>query len=157
MKTLCCSLGMLLFLLWFNPFCLAQVITVRVIDIRNGHPLEKLQVSISLFYEKGQPKPAKYDKIIKLETDMEGKAQINLPEPPPGYLSFGITMSSEHWHYAPITTVKTEQLIQQGIVVDVPAERKKSDFPVKAKPGEIIFPARPHSFFHRLVNPIMKG
>ena len=37
-------------LLMLGPSCLAQVVTVRVINAADGHPLQKQQVSVSLLY-----------------------------------------------------------------------------------------------------------
>jgi hypothetical protein len=158
MKILCCnSLGWLC-ILCLCPICFAQTITIRVINIRNGDPLQKQQVSISIGYDKGEEAPAKYDKIVNLETDIEGKAEYNLPEPPPRYVHFRVRLSSEYWHYAPVSTERTQELIQQGVVVSTPQTKpRKSDFPIKVKPGEIIFLARPFTFFERLFYPVTKG
>jgi len=142
--------------LWFGFTCYGQVITVRVIDIRNGHPLEKQRISINWAYQKGEPRPAKYDKVTTLETDIEGMVQISLPEPPPGYLQLGLQMTLEHWHCVPELLMSTQEVIQHGKVGRIPPEIKESDFPVKAKPGEIVYPARPYTFMQRLLNPIMK-
>ena len=132
-----------------------QVITIRVIDIRNGKPLEKQHVSILIIYDRDETTPTKYDKVVKLETDIEGMAQIRLPEPLPGTLQFGLRMTLQHWHYVSGSMVSTKKLTQQGIEL-IPTEKRKSDCRIKAKAGEIVFLVRPFSFFERLFYPVMK-
>jgi hypothetical protein len=159
MNMLCIiSLGWL-FVLFLCPICFfSQAITIRVINLKNGHPLEKQHVSISIGYDKGEETPAKYDKIIRLETDVDGKAQFSLPVPPPRSLSLRLRLNSEHWHYADVSSVRTEGVIQQGEIISTPKTKvRKSDVPIKARPGEIIFPARPFTFLERLFYPITKG
>jgi hypothetical protein len=157
MRIMCYGFVVLLSILLLSPFCLAQTIIVRVINAKNGHPLQKQEISISIGYDKGEVAPATYEKSIAVETDIEGKAQFKLPDPPPKWLSFRIRLSSEHWHYASRATERTQELIEHGIVISVPGKPKESDVPIKAVPGEIIFPARPFTFFERLLFPIEKG
>src|SRR5713226_2379832 len=68
-------------LLWLSPSCFGQVIRIRVIDLKTGRPLQKQPVSVTLFYDKGEKTPAKYDANLRLETDVNGEAQFRLPEP----------------------------------------------------------------------------
>jgi hypothetical protein len=105
-------------LLWISPFCYGQAIRVRVINGKNGHPLPKQQVSVSLLYEGNETKPAKYDAIQHFDTDANGLAQFSLPEPAPAHLSVGVRLTSEHWHCgcAAPALVVTKELIQKGIV-----------------------------------------
>ena len=157
MKALCISSVIYLLLLGLSPFCLAQVVTVRVIDITNGHPLKHQHVLLFLFYnDKKEPLPAKYDKITDRETNINGEAQFALPEPPPKRLDFKMRMSSAHWHYVENFYANTQEVIQKGFV-EPHFKPKKTDALVKAVPGEIILFARPTTFFYRLFYPIMKG
>jgi hypothetical protein len=145
-----------LFLLWISPSCFAQVITIRVINITNGHPLQNQQVSISLHYN-GERTPAKYEGILNLETNVKGEAQFELPDPPPKQLSISVRIS-EKWRCGCRQDANTQEVIQKGIVALSPSyEYKKRDVVVKAIPGEIIFPARPYNFIERLLHPLVKG
>ena len=78
-------------LVWLGPFCFGQVITIRVINANNGHPLKKQQVSVSLLYEKDQKPPVTYDAVVRVATDAEGKAQFDLPAPPLHTCPFRLT------------------------------------------------------------------
>jgi hypothetical protein len=144
-------------LLWISPFCYGQAIRVRVINGKNGHPLPKQQVSVSLLYEGNETKPAKYDAIQHFDTDANGVAQFSLPEPAPAHLSVGVRLTSEHWHCgcAAPALVVTKELIQKGIVEGW--ELSSPSKPVTAAPAEIVFVARPFTFFELLLYPLLKG
>jgi hypothetical protein len=86
-----------LFLLWISPACFGRVITIRVINGKNGQPLVKQPISIALEYRQSEPKPAKYG----------------------GPGSFGDSR--------------------------------------KVAPGELLFGARPFTFFERIFYPLLKG
>jgi hypothetical protein len=51
-------------------------IKIRVVNVENGHPIQKQPISVSMLYEKTPPK---YDATIRLETDANGGAQFGLP------------------------------------------------------------------------------
>jgi hypothetical protein len=145
-------------LLLLGPLCHAQVVTVRVINAANGHPLPKQQVSVNLFYEKGVKTPAKYDANLTLATDVNGEAHFALPEPAPLHLFVQIRLTSEHWHCGCLALAATGDVIQKGIVDPLPeGESKKAAASLKAIPGEILFVARPLSFFELLLYPFLKG
>jgi hypothetical protein len=145
-------------LLTLGPLCFGQVVTIRVINAADGHPLQKQQVSVSLLYEKGERTPPKYDANLSLETDVNGEAHFPLPEPAPTHLSAQVRLPSEHWRCGCGVLAATEDVIQKGIVGPLPgAEPKKSAAPLKGTPGEILFVARPLSFFERLLYPLVKG
>jgi hypothetical protein len=145
-----------LLLLWISPSCFGQVIKVRIINGKNGNPLPKQQIAVSLLYEEGEQKPAKYDALLRDNTDAKGVAQFDLPAPSPAHLSVGARLASEYWHCGcdiPALVV-TKELIQKGIVVG--RELGSPATSVKAEPGEILFVARPLSFFERLFYPLLK-
>jgi hypothetical protein len=145
-------------LLLVGPFCFAQVVTVRVINAADGHPLQKQHVSVSLLYEKGEKAPTKYDANLSLETDANGEAHFTLPGPAPPHISAQVRLTSEQWRCGCGVLAATADVIQKGIVGPLAgAEPKKSAAPVKASPGEILFVARPLSFFERLLYPFVKG
>jgi hypothetical protein len=108
-----------------------------------------------MLYEKNEAVPVKHDQITRV-TDTKGKVQIILPDPAPKYLSFSLQINWARWRCSSSDVVLTQDLIQQGIVGRIPPKRSKDDVPIKATPGEIVFPARPLSFFERLFYPVMK-
>ncbi len=111
------------YLFWFLTVCLSalcssQVMAVRIVNARNGHPLPRLGVSFSLLYESSEKVPAKYEAKVRLETDAKGKAQFDLPVPAPAHVSVRADLPSAHWRCrcaAPVL-VATQDVIQKGIV-----------------------------------------
>lgn len=141
-----------------GPFCCAQVVTVRVINAAGGHPLQKQHVSVSLLYGKGEKTPSKYEANLTLESDANGEAHFTLPEPAPPHISAQVRLTSEHWRCGCGVLAVTRDVIQKGIVGPLPGgEPKKTATFLKAAPGEILFVARPLSFFERLLYPFVKG
>ena len=144
--------------LLLGPFCFAQVVTVRVINAADGHPLQKQHVSVSLLYDKGEKTPAKYEANLTLETDTNGEARFTLPEPAPPHISVQVRLTSEHWRCGCGVLAASGDVIQKGIVGPLPGgQSKKTTTSLKAPPGEILFVARPLSFFERLLYPFVKG
>jgi hypothetical protein len=141
---------------WLSTACSGQVITIRIVDAKNERPLPKQNVSVSLLYDASEKAPAKYDAQLHLETDVNGAAQFTLPEPAPARVSVGARLTSEHWRCgcaAPVLAV-TQELMQKGIVKG--SEFDSARHPAKAEPGEIVFIARPFTFFERLMYPLLK-
>lgn len=144
------------FLLGFCPSCLAQIITVRVIDVANGRPLQRQKVSVSLLYDKGEQTPPKYDATLNLETNVNGEVQFTIPEPAPMHLSAQVYLTSEHWRCGCTVFGTTQDVIQKGLASPQPGSAsKKADVTTKA--SEILFLARPLTFFERLLYPLVKG
>ena len=149
-------LACFLVLLWVGNLCLAQAVTVRVVNADNSRPLQKQQVSVTLLYSKGERTPAKYDATLSLETDVNGEAEFRLPEPPPAHLAAQVRIDWGRWHCGCGVLGVTQDVIQKGIVESA-ADRKKSPAPTEAIPGEILFVVRPLSFFERIMYPLLKG
>lgn len=136
--------------LGFGPFSFGQVtIKIRLINVDNGHPIQRQPITVSMLYEKNEKTPPKYDSTLHLETDANGGAQFGLPEPAPAHLSAQVRLTSENWHCGCMVLVATGDLIQKGIAV-------LSDKPIKTEPGEILFLARPYTFFERLIAPLLR-
>jgi hypothetical protein len=139
-------------LIWFGPLCFAQTVTVRVINGKNGSPLPRQNVTISLIYEKGEKTPAKYSAQLNLETGNNGDTHFTLPEPPPAHLATSVRMDWSRWR-CPCTLLDATQNVIQFGVVKAETSGKESGAP---KPGEILFVARPLSLFYRLFGPLEK-
>jgi hypothetical protein len=145
-------------MLWLGPLSLAQTVTVRVVNATNEHPLQKQQVSVSLLYEKGEAKPARYDAHLTLQTDENGQARFLLPEPPPRYLDVRVAIDWGRWQCGCNLLVSAEDVIQKGILDSAASANDLRRSPALARrvPGEIRFIARPLSFFERLLYPLLK-
>jgi len=145
-----------LLLLWVSPSCVGQVVRVRVVNGKNGQPLVKQHIAISLQYHADEPKPTKYDARLSFETDANGVGHISLPEPAPAHLSVSAHLTSEYWHCVCATppSVASKELVQEGIVVG--GEAGSPEIWAKAAPGELPFVARPFTFFERIFYPLYK-
>jgi hypothetical protein len=144
-------------LLWISPCCFGQIIRVRIINGENGHPLPKQQVSVSLLYEKGEQKPARYDEVLNLETDVNGEAHFKLPEPPPVHFSAQVRVDWSRWKCGCGVLGSTDDLIQKGILGPEPTTNpKNSDALFTAVSGEVLFVARPLTIFERLLYPLLR-
>jgi hypothetical protein len=142
-------------LLCSTGLCSAQVITVRVVNEKNRRPLAGQAVSVSLLYGKGENAPLKYDSRLQLRTDEKGEAKFTLPDPPPAHLWVGAGKPSEEWFCACATPAfaSTQDVMKNGLLEKLPS--KSSKIP-EAKPGEIVFVARPYNLFYRLLAPLLK-
>src|SRR5262245_26315462 len=111
-------LAVCLLLLCLAPVCLAQEMKVRVINAANGRPLPKQAVSVSLLYDKTYDKeiPAKYDAVLNLQTDANGEAYFELPQPPPTHFAAQVRVDWSHWKCGCAILGSTDDLVQTGIV-----------------------------------------
>jgi hypothetical protein len=143
-----------LLLVWSSGYCFAQVITVRIINDKNGHALAGQKISVSLFYGKGETAPQKYDSHLSLETDANGVAQFILPQPPPAHLWVGAGLPSQYWFCSCNTRAfeGTQEVIEKGIAGRIDKSSKVPD----VKPGQIIFVARPYNLLYRILYPLLK-
>lgn len=131
--------------------CLAQTVTVRVINGKNGHPLVKQEVIVSLLYDKGERPPANYSTQLNLVTDKNGEAHFGLPEPAPAHLSASVRIDVSRWRCTCILLDSTNNIVRIGVITS-----KSRDKNVTPQPGEILFVAQPLSLFYRLLGPLEK-
>lgn len=136
------------------PCCIAQVVTIRVIDADSKHPLQKQQVTVSL-YDEGKNNPSNYEGDLAFTTDAKGEAHFALPEPVPGHLWVEIHLPQRKWWCPCQAFFATQELIQNGIVKSQHDERHPSPA-IKAKLGEIIFAARKIPLWLQLLYPLYK-
>jgi hypothetical protein len=133
-------------LLSIGPCCYAQAVTIRIINANDGSPLRDQKVSVSLLYDKGEAQPANYN------------GHFVLPGPAPTHISAQVRLAPSHWRCGCGVLIATEELIRKGTVGPLPAaDSGKSAASVKTAPGEILFVARPLSFWERLLYPFVKG
>jgi hypothetical protein len=141
-------------LLFVAPACRAQTVTVRLINSADGHPLPKQTVMLSLFYDKGEKPAANFTRGLTLETDTNGRAQFTLPDPPPAHLAASVKIDWARWHCACTLLAATEDVTRKGIVVSAAVHGDSTA--AKAAPGEVLFLARPLTFFERILYQLMK-
>ncbi|HTY64134.1 MAG TPA: hypothetical protein VMG30_17930 [Acidobacteriota bacterium] len=146
-----------LFLLCFTHLGFAQAITVRVVDVTNGHLLTNYQASISPLYTEQNESSTKPSQELGIQSDKNGIIQISLPEPIPQRLFIKLNLKAGHWQCGSVKFADTQEAIQKGIVGLSPGPKpSKTHVVVKAMPGEIVFLARPMTFFERLLYPLVK-
>jgi hypothetical protein len=132
-------------------------IKIRLINAGNGRAIRNQPISVSLLYDKNEKAPPKYDATLHLESETNGKAQFVLPEPAPAHLSAQVHLTSKNWRCGCVALVATVELIQRVIAVpQTVTSAKSADKPIETEPKQIIFFARPMTFFERLVAPLVR-
>jgi hypothetical protein len=132
--------------------CIAQTVRVRVIN-DDGRPLPKQAIFVQFFSEK----PANISPPLHIETDANGEAQFNISESRPENIDVRLALTSEHWHCLCWVMVGTEKLLREGIVQISPTKVPNAPIaPANREPGQIVFIARPFTFFEKLLYPLLK-
>jgi len=139
-----CRIG---FFVLLSAFCHAQVITIRIVNVKGEQPLPGQNIKVNLIYDEGAERPAKYDAKLKLGTDASGRVQFALPTPAPSHLWVAADLTLERWTCGCADLVSTEDITHTGVVVDGAFWRKR----LKAQPGEIVLGARPFTLWERLI------
>jgi len=135
----------------------AQEVIVRIINAADGRPLQNQAISVSFLYDRKYDKeiPAKHDAVLHLETNASGDAHFGFPEPPPAHFSAQVRVDWSHWKCGCWLLGSTDELVRKGIVgPKVGTDKSASD--IKPVPGEILFVARPLSWFERLLYPLTR-
>jgi hypothetical protein len=136
-------------LLWVGPVSLGQVITIRVINAKNGHPLPKKHIMVSLRDEKNE----KGSSHMQLETDVYGEARFTLPEPVPSRLSAVVLLKSRSWRCGCWAFGATQDVVQKGVVEG--QNWIRTSMPIRAEPGQIVFIARRLPFLEQLLGTLL--
>jgi hypothetical protein len=136
-------------LLWIAPVSLGQVITIRVINANNGHPLPKKHIMVGMRDEKSEESLSR----LQLDTDVHGEARFELSNPVPTRLSVVVLLKSRSWRCGCSARVAAQDAVQKGAVEGQNLIRAAT--PVKAEPGQIVFVARRLPFFERLLEAVL--
>jgi hypothetical protein len=101
-----------------GPTCMAQEITVRVVNGANGQPLQKMPVSVAFLYDGKYDKniPANHPRGLNLETDINGEARFRFPEPAPTHFSSEIRVDWSRWNCSCVVIGSTDEMITKGTV-----------------------------------------
>lgn len=141
------------------PVCLAQDLTLRLIDVTSGRPMSSQPVPVAFIYDKKyQPNvPAKPEKGVNLETDANGEVHFQFPAPAPAHFAAEARLDRSRWHCGCALLSSPNELIKKGIVGSIPAGG--SGLPgdlIKPVPGRIILFASPLTLWERLFYPFEK-
>ena len=143
-------------LLWtvlLGDVCFAQSVTVRVINDNDKRPVPKQAVMVQFFYEN----PKGISAPTYLTTDDTGETRFTILEPRPKQVSVGVTLTSERWRCACWLKVEPTRMLQKGALMKPPGNlARPSRTPSDAKPGEIVFVARPYTLLEKLLDPLMR-
>jgi hypothetical protein len=134
------------FLVLLGALCHAQVITIRMVNVKSKQPLAGQSIKVNLIYDKDTDRPARYDGSLTVKPDASGKAEFTLPTPRPSHLWVAADFTLDRWLCGCSGLIATEDIAQTGVVVDGALWHER----LKAKPGEIILGARPFTLWERL-------
>ncbi len=133
-------------------FCLAQQVTLRVINSKTGQGLPNQPIAVQFLYGT----PAAATAIVNIETNSDGEAQFRVPEPTPRHLNVRATLTSKYWYCVCWVMTDTDKLLRTGIVETAPGSNAVSVNRAEPKASEVLFFARPFTVFERLMYPLAK-
>jgi hypothetical protein len=147
-----------LFLLWPASSLCDQFVMVRIVSAKDGQPLKNQAVSVSYLYDKTEKAPPNLDAVLHLQTDANGEAAFSLPEPAPAHLWAVVHLTSENWRCGCLALADTQEVIRNGITLTQTSQKTaaSTNIHIQAQPGEIVFTARPLTFFERILQPLLK-
>lgn len=139
-----------IWVLWLSQICLAQSVTVRVVNELNAKPLANQSVLVQFLFHD----PSKTSSVLRFETDANGETRFSLPEPAPERMDVEISLASKYWHCSCWVTADTETIIHSGLLQVPKTEPPVHPFPPANKePGRVIFIARPYAALEMLLRP----
>ena len=133
----------------------AQDITVRLIDVRNGHAISNQQVSLQF-----RKTPGATLETLKATTGSDGTASFHMPQPLPETFSVYSDVDRFYPCYN-LLPADTKAVLERGLVsrCSVGQGACKCSFSKIAgaaalKPGELLLPTRPFTRWERFLQHI---
>jgi hypothetical protein len=136
--------------------CVGHSVKIRIVSAKDGQPLKNQAVSVSFLYDKTQKTPPNLDPVLHLQTDVNGEASFLLPEPAPAHLGAVVHLTSENWRCGCMALADTQEVIRNGITLTETSQKPVASTHIQAQPGEIVFTARPLTFFERILQPLVR-
>lgn len=137
-----------IWVLWLSQMCLAQSVTVHVVNEINAKPLANQSVLVQFLFDDS----SKTSSVLRLVTDSHGETQFSLPEPTPERIDVEISLAKKYWHCACWVIADTETIIHSGVLQVPKTEPPMHPFPPANKePGRVIFIARPYAALEMLL------
>lgn len=142
-----------LFLLAFGqaPVCLAQEVTVVLLDVRTGHPVANETVSMQFHIATVDDLQA-----VEVKTGADGNAKFHLPEPIPSEVTVR-PVNLKLYPCSSLLLIDTRQVITEGLVSCCSKRTQgcrckfgRQVTQLKKTPGELVFLVRPVSWEERL-------
>jgi len=155
----------LLFLCCVNPASFGQRVTIRIIHVTSENPFTNKEVYVSGLSEQATTvhderlkltkKPIRAD--LSLMTDSKGETIFDLPNPVPAYVYVRPVFSERVWDCTCFVRIRTDELLQKGIIFISYAGRKEPKPSIQPKAGEVLFVMRRTPLWWQLLYPIEKG
>jgi hypothetical protein len=143
-------------LLFAYPVCArAQNIKIRAINAEDGKPLAKQDVTVNLIYEKKENAPPNIEWTLHLSAGADGTVSLPLPAPAPDRLWVQVDSIPQHWRCACYVLANTQDVISKGLTL-LGNWKMTPSVDAHPRPGQIVFSARPPTFFERLLDPFME-
>lgn len=133
----------------------AQGLKVRVINATNGQPLAQQGVLVNLIYEKKENAPSNIEWSLHLTTGADGTVSFPIPVPAPEHLWIQVKLTLDKWRCACYALAVTQDVLRKGLVPEG-SLKTPSSAAARAQRGEILFTARPPTFFERVFEPILR-
>jgi hypothetical protein len=141
----------LLFAFSCASLCLAQDVSVLLLDIRNGHPIQNGKLSVQ-FHVSGTPGL----QTLEANTAPDGTAKFHVATPTPPQLAIGVGSLYPCFNMFPNDM---KEILNTGIVsrCSKPPQGCRCKFTrkalgVKAEPGQIVLFARPLTRWERFLS-----
>jgi len=132
--------------------CLAQDITVRVVDVRNGQALTNQAVSVQFHVPQVSELQTLEDK-----TGSDGIAKFRLPEPAPPKIS--VSVRERLYPCYSLFLQETQTVFHDGVVsrCSRPQQRcyckfSKQVSQIQTKPGELVLLVRPFTAWEKFLS-----
>jgi hypothetical protein len=139
---------LLVVLLVGSTTCLAQTVTVRVLNAKDGRPLGKEKVVV--WFVEGKSTSA----ATNLETDANGETHFLIPSPAPEHVDVAVYLDAAHWSCDCYVSSGTRTLIEDGVVKALGNAKRANGF--AREPGHVIVVGRPLTFLERLFYPLLR-
>jgi len=133
--------------------CLAQDVSVRLVDTRNGHPIQNEKVR-ALFHASGTPDV----QTLEANTVADGTVKFQVPTPTPQQLTVQVDRLYPCFNMSPNDL---KEILTTGIVscCSKPPQGclckfTKKTLGVKAEPGQVVLFVRPFTRWERFLSNI---
>jgi len=150
-KTALLTTRLAFLLLSVCPACFGQIVRIHVVNIVNGRPLRNQLVDISNFDQRGSTERPD----LRLVTDDNGEAQLELPKPTPASFTVKARLSEARWYCECLAVVITQEVTQKGWMSRSPDVSYNKHL-LKPTPGEILLLAQATPWWVRILYPLMK-
>lgn len=127
----------------------AQILKIRVINVKNGQPLPKQVVLVNFLYDHRENAPSNVESNLHLSTGADGIVSFPLPDRAPEHLGIQVKLTLDSWRCGCYVLAATPDVLSKGLL----SSPSGATVP---QPGEIVFTARPPTFFERIFDPLLR-